>query len=419
MRSSDMLAGMLHWDRVPVRLNTWDGVGLGPIDAPTRLTARGPAAVAALLAAPGELGLVRAYVNGDLDIDGDVGGLLEARYQIIRSINWANLPKTVALALKARRIAPPPPSVEFVARGRRRSLNRDRDAIGHHYELPSQFFELFLGPTMAYTCAVYQDGSMGLDEAQEYKHELICRKLQLAPGERLLDIGCGWGGLLIHAAKHHGVRGVGVTLSAEQCAYANRWADETGVGDVVDIRVQDYRSLAAERFDAVSAVGVYEHIGLPRRGRNLFENVHELLHRDGRFLLHAITARAGETARPRRSGFVHRYVFPDGEAVELGQTITALQTAGLEVHNVESLRDHYPRTLRAWAERLEENWDQAVDLVGEPTARIWRHFMPAYAHYLETTRVQHHQTLAVPMKAAPSGFALRPNWEVSLGVHGG
>jgi cyclopropane-fatty-acyl-phospholipid synthase len=418
MRSSNMLVGMLHWDRVPARLSTWDGLELGSMDARTRLVLHRPAAVATLLAAPGELGLVRAYVNGDLDIDGDVRGLLETRAQIFRAIRWVHVPRTAALALKARRKAPPRPSIEFVARGRRRSRKRDRQAIGHHYELPSEFFELFLGPSMAYTCAVYEDDSMDLDDAQANKYDLICRKLQLASGDRLLDIGCGWGGLLIHAAKHYGVRGVGVTLSAEQRTYARRWSDESGVGDVVDIRLQDYRSLEGERFDAVSAVGVYEHIGLPRRGRNFFHDVHRLLHGDGRFLLHAITARAGDTARPSRNGFVHRYVFPDGEAVELGRTTTALQSAGFEVHNVESLRDHYPRTLRAWAERLEDNWDRAVDLVGEPAARVWRLFMPAYAHYLEATRVQHHQTLAVPIKAALSGFPLRPNWEAPLGVHG-
>ncbi|NUP58727.1 MAG: methyltransferase domain-containing protein, partial [Pseudarthrobacter sp.] len=261
-------------------------------------------------------------------------------------------------------------------------------AISHQYDVGNDFYALVLGPSMVYSCAVWPAGAdghpaadsglpAGLDSAQEAKLDLVCRKLGLEPGMRVLDVGCGWGSFALHAAARYGATVVGVTLSAEQATLARKRAADAGLTDRVEIRVQDYRDVQDGPFDAVSSIGMSEHVGreqTPAYAAALFG----LLRPGGRLLNHAISWNAGPTA-PDPDSFIPRYVFPDGEMISLGEMVVALETAGFEILDVEALRRHYALTLRAWVRRLEENWDQAVALAGPGRARIWRLYMAASA----------------------------------------
>jgi cyclopropane-fatty-acyl-phospholipid synthase len=275
----------------------------------------------------------------------------------------------------------------------------------------NEFYELVLGPSMTYSCAVFRDPSETLEQAQANKYELICRKLGLRPGMRLLDIGCGWGAMVLHAARHHGVEAVGVTISQNQVEYAKKRIAEAGLTDRVDIRLQDYRDVDDGPFDAISSIGMFEHVGLSRLG-SYFDQIVRLLRPGGRVLNHAISRTA--TTEPRRigrRGFIGRYVFPDGELHEVGTVISALQDRGLEVRHMENLREHYALTLRRWVANLEANWDEAVAETSEGRARVWRLYMAASAVMFEENRIHVDQVLAV--KAPDDGRSsvpLRPDW---------
>jgi cyclopropane-fatty-acyl-phospholipid synthase len=391
--TADRLAGamtvVLGVDQLPVRLRAWDGSVAGPEDAPG-LVIRSPQAVRRLVWAPPELGLARAYVAGELDAEGeDLYAVFSALSSAGRlqpgneppgpsvSQRLALLRTGLALGVIGREPAPPPEEIHVARHGRLHSRRRDAVAVSHHYDVGNDFYRLVLGPSMVYSCAVWTDESTGLEAAQEAKLDLVCRKLGLAPGMRLLDVGCGWGSLALHAATHYGVDVVGITLSQEQAALARKRVAEAGFTGRVDIRIQDYRALDDGPFDAISSVGMAEHVGrakLPGYAATLTA----LLRPGGRLLNHAISWDAGETVW-RPDSFIARYVFPDGELISIGDMINALTTADLEVLDVEALRQHYALTLRAWVRNLDEHWQEAVSETSEGRARVWRLYMSASA----------------------------------------
>jgi cyclopropane-fatty-acyl-phospholipid synthase len=382
----------------PVRIEFWDGSVLGPDEARSAISVRSPEAITRILWAPGELGIGRAYVAGDIDVKGDV-------YELLRTLRPASahvraglrsVPAALAAARRLDVIGPPPepPPEEVHPRGWLRSKTRDSQAVSHHYDVGNDFYDLVLGPAMTYSCARFETEGMSLADAQAAKHELICRKLGLdqRPGMRLLDVGCGWGSMALHAAQHHAANVVGITISKEQADLAATRVKAAGLEDRVDIRVQDYREVDGEHFDAISSVGMFEHVGKAHMG-GYFETLRSLLGHHGRMLNHAISA-VGGSKLPKQS-FVNRYVFPDGELVDVGDVVLAMQTSGFEVVDVESLRQHYALTLRSWVANLEERWDDAVALVGSARARIWRLYMMGSAIGFEDGGLGLHQVLGV------------------------
>ncbi|WP_371661980.1 class I SAM-dependent methyltransferase [Streptomyces sp. NBC_00280] len=420
---------------LPMRIRAWDGSEAGPPGAPA-LVVRNRRALRRLLWKPGELGLARAWVAGDLDIEGDfyaaldhLSGLVWDRGEDARTLAEAlrepevraavrGLVKTAGLPL------PPAPPREEVPRRRRRLHTRrtDKRAVSHHYDVGNDFYEVVLGPSMVYSCAYWEapggnpggtsgklpGGAIGLEDAQRDKLELVCRKLALMPGRRLLDVGCGWGSLAIHAAREHGVHVVGVTLSQEQAAYARKRVAEEGLADRVEIRVQDYRDVTDEPFDAVSSVGMAEHVG-SEQYLTYARDLYALLKPGGRLLNHQI-------ARPPRNdedayslnGFIDAYVFPDGELAPVGTTVTQLERAGFEVRDVESIREHYALTLRRWVTNLEADWGRAQQLTSPGRARVWRLYMAASALAFERNRLGVNQVLAVRTPGSgDSGMPLR------------
>ena len=295
--------------------------------------------------------------------------------------------------------------------GVRHSKERDAAAIAFHYDVSNAFYRIVLGPSMTYSCAVWEHEDVPLEDAQAAKYELVCRKLGLEPEMRLLDVGCGWGGMVLHAAANHGVRAVGVTLSRRQAEWAEKAVAEAGLADRVEIRYQDYRDVRDGPFDAISSIGMFEHVGLSQL-RVYFGGLRRLLRPGGRLLNHAIARppNAGRT-RFQPNTFIDRYVFPDGELHEVGNVVSTMQRAGYEVRHVESLREHYALTLRAWVSNLETGWDDAVAEVGPGRARVWRLYMAAAALNFEAGRTQVHQVLAVRSDGGRSGLPLRPRFE--------
>ena len=407
---------------VPIAVETYEGDRIGQPDARATLVFRSPDALRRILTAPGELGLGRAYVAGDLDVEGDIFDVLStlrSRFatasvgprDIARLVHVAGLDALKPLA---------PPEEEAHLHGLRHSRERDAAAIAHHYDVSNAFYRLVLGPSMTYSCAVWSSPDDTLEAAQAAKHELICRKLGLREGMRLLDIGCGWGGMVLHAARHHGVEAVGVTLSREQAEWGRKAVAEAGLADRIQIREQDYRDVRDGPFDAISSIGMFEHVGL-RHLDLYFRQIARLLGPEGRLLNHGISRPAARRSRAggrppmtpprlRRRSFVDRYVFPDGELHEIGSVVSTVGSAGLEVRHVEDLREHYALTLRSWVGNLEAGWDEAVAEVGEPRARIWRLYMAACALGFEAGQIQVHQILAVRNAGGRSGMPLRPRW---------
>jgi len=416
-RLAGALAVVLGIDQLPVRLRAWDDTTAGPEDAP-EVVVRSPQAVRRLLWAPGELGLARAYVAGELDAVGDD---LYAAFSALSSAGrlapgvsggpsaaerLALVRTGLALGVVGRPPAPPPEEVRVTRYGRRHSRRRDAAAVSHHYDVGNDFYRLVLGPSMVYSCAVWDDPSVGLEAAQEAKLDLVCRKLALRPGMRLLDVGCGWGSLALHAAERYGVDAVGITLSQEQAALARKRVAEAGLTEKIDIRVQDYRGIDDGPFDAISSVGMAEHVG---RGKlpGYAASLAALLRPGGRLLNHAISWDAGETTWEDDS-FIARYVFPDGELVSIGDMCNALTTADLEVLDVEAFRQHYALTLRAWVRNLEESWDEAVALTSEGRARVWRLYMSASALGFEEGKMGLNQVLLQRRGGTPP--PLRRDW---------
>ncbi|MBV8980105.1 MAG: class I SAM-dependent methyltransferase [Acidimicrobiia bacterium] len=410
MSVASMVEEILGTD-LPVAFEAYDGSRCGPADAPATIVLRSPVALQRILTAPGELGFGRAYVAGDLDVEGDIWAALSLRDRMpsvsLAPRQWLTMLRLVGAAGLRR---PTPPPEEIHLHGRRHSKSRDAAAISHHYDVSNDFYALVLGSTMTYSCAVWAHPAVTLDEAQEAKYELISRKLDLQPGMRLLDIGCGWGGMVMHAARHHGVTAVGVTLSQKQAELAEKRIAEAGLGDVVEIRVQDYRDVDDGPYDAISSIGMFEHVGLSQV-QEYFDRVHTLLRPHGRFLNHAIGRPPFDRPRFARTGFIDRYVFPDGELHEVGTIVSAIQEAGFEVRHLENLREHYALTLRAWVANLEADWDEAVRLAGLAKARIWRLYMAGSAVNFEVGSTQIHQVLATRSEDGVSGMPLRPTFQ--------
>ncbi|HEX9531048.1 MAG TPA: cyclopropane-fatty-acyl-phospholipid synthase family protein, partial [Acidimicrobiales bacterium] len=401
----------------PVEFRAYDGSVCGAPGSDVKITIRSPVAVSYLAQAPGALGLARAYVSGHLDVDGDMYITL-SRLSRAQETNMSLAEKVKLLQslggpkVLVPRIPPPPQEVRINRRflnGRMHSKGRDAHAISHHYDVSNDFYRLVLGSTMTYSCARFESQGQSLDDAQQAKYELICRKLGLAPGQRLLDVGCGWGGMVLHAAARHGIAALGVTLSRPQEELARKRAAESGLDGQVEIRLQDYRDLAGS-YDAVSSIGMFEHVGRARTAE-YFTTLAALLRPGGRLLNHAISTPEG--ASFDRRSFVARYVFPDGELQDVGSVCLGMQKAGLEVRDVECLREHYALTLRHWAANLEANWDAAVALVGERRARVWRLYMTGSAVSFEEGEISVHQVLGVKPDQGASGMALtRRAWDV-------
>jgi cyclopropane-fatty-acyl-phospholipid synthase len=403
---------------LPVRFRFWDGSEIGSVGV-TTVTFRRPEALRRLVYAPNELGIGRAYVAGDIDIDGDVFDVLGLRDRLATPTEDASLDlgrdRWVKLLQAARQLHAfgrplPAPPEEARLRGRKHSKARDADAIAHHYDVSNDFYRLLLGNTMTYSCAYFPSLDVTLDEAQSAKYDLICRKLGLAPGMRLLDVGCGWGGMVLHAAQHYGVDAVGVTISQAQADLAAKRVAETGLADKIEIRLEDYRELGSERFDAISSIGMFEHVGLSEL-RHYFQVLHGLLEPRGRLLNHGISRPPGPPGFNKRS-FIARYVFPDGELHEVGTVVSAMQSEGFEVRDIEALREHYNRTLRAWVANLESRWDEAVALGGQGRARIWRLYLAGSAVGFEVGRINLHQVLGV--KPDGDGHSGMPATRASL-----
>jgi cyclopropane-fatty-acyl-phospholipid synthase len=399
---------------VPLAVEAYDGSRAGPADAKTTLIIRSPDALRRVITAPGELGLARAYVAGDLDLDGEIWDLLALRDRLpdvrISPRAMRHFVDELGGWRQVRRLEPPPEEARL--HGRRHSRARDAAAISHHYDVSNAFYRLVLGPSMTYSCAVWHDPGGTLEQAQANKYELICRKLGLEPGMRLLDVGCGWGGMVMHAAAKHGVTAVGVTISHRQAELAEKRVAEAGLSEQVEIRLQDYREVADGPYDGVSSIGMFEHVGEARLSE-YFERLRALVSPEGRVLNHGIGRPPGTTrARLPRRSFINRYVFPDGELHEVGRVVSLMQTAGFEVRHVETLREHYALTLRQWVANLESNWDEAVAEAGEGRARVWRLYMAGSAVNFEAGRSQVHQVLGTPTTPdGISGMPLRPVFE--------
>lgn len=414
------LAEQLLGAPLPVGVRAWDGSQAGPPGAPV-LVFRSRRALRRLLFKPGELGLARAWVAGDLGVDGDLYTALALMSPLVWDRGEGNTrglaqalrdPGVRAAARDLLRLAgppiPPAPPREEVRRHRHLHTKRsDRRAISHHYDVGNDFYEIVLGPSMVYSCAYWEEAGT-LESAQRDKLELVCRKLGLTPGQRLLDVGCGWGSMAIHAAREHGVHVVGVTLSQEQAAYARKRVAEAGLANRVEIRVQDYRDVADGPYDAISSIGMAEHVGAERY-LEYATDLYGLLKPGGRLLNHQIARRPlRDESAYHVDAFIDSYVFPDGELAPLGSTVSLLERAGFEVRDVESIREHYALTLRRWVARLEADWNRAVRLAGPGRARVWRLYMAASALAFERNRIGVNQVLAVRTPdSGESGLPLR------------
>jgi cyclopropane-fatty-acyl-phospholipid synthase len=409
---------------IPLRIRAWDGSESGP--AGPMLVLRDPRALRRLIWSPNQVGLARAFVAGELDIDGDLGAglgairrMIEAAGSAVRSDLIGRLGMVrIAMGLGAVGLPPAPP-VEEVRKlpGRRHSRTRDAAAISHHYDVGNAFYRHLLGPSMIYSCAYWvrpDDPTYTLEDAQRDKCELVCRKLGLKPGDRLLDVGCGWGSLVIHAAREYGVHAVGITLSQQQAELARKRVAAEGLTELVEIRVQDYREVDDEPYDAISSIGMAEHVGNVQYAEYA-ANLFTLLRPGGRLLNHQITRRPGR-ANPNERTFIQAYVFPDGELLPVGSVISRLEEAGFEVRDDESLREHYARTLRQWVANLEAAWDECSELTSLGRARVWRLYITGSAMSFDDGSLNIHQVLAV--RPGPEGQSgLPPTRDSWLGVN--
>jgi cyclopropane-fatty-acyl-phospholipid synthase len=417
---------------LPVRIRAWDGSEAGPAPDPDRppppvVVLRHRRTLRRLLWSPGELGLARAFVTGELDVEGDLADGLSRFWQLTRSrpagavrtgavrMGAADRLEAARLALRLGVLGPPPaaPAAEARLAGGLHSRRRDRAAIAHHYDLSNAFYQFLLDPQLAYSCGYWTRDAgpdYGLADAQRDKLDLICRKLALAPGMRLLDVGCGWASLLIHAAQHYGVDAVGVTLSAQQRELGLRRVTELGLADRVEIRLQDYRAIendtsADEPFDAVSSIEMGEHVGRDNYPE-FATRLHRLLRPRGRLLLQQMSrGAAGANTAPGGGAFMERYVAPDMYMRPLGGTLNVLEQAGLEVVDVHSLREHYVWTVRPWLRTLQDGREEAVRLIGAERYRVWLLYLAGAALAFEENRMGVHQVLLVrPDAAGRSGL---------------
>jgi cyclopropane-fatty-acyl-phospholipid synthase len=407
-----------------VEFLAYDDSRAGPAGADITVNVRSPYAISYLVQAPGAIGLARAYVAGYLDITGDMYTALSRMQSALGELTWSD--KKILLrgiirdpllrAAALRRLDPPPQEVQPerlpILSGRlRHSKRRDAKAISHHYDVSNTFYEWVLGPSMAYTCACFPTEEATLEQAQYHKFDLVARKLGLREGMRLLDVGCGWGGMVMHAAREYGVKGLGVTLSKQQAEWAQKAIAEAGLSELAEVRHLDYRDVTEGDFDAVSSIGLTEHIGkgnLP----SYFSFLYGRLKPGGRLLNHCITRPDDAQPAIREDGFINRYVFPDGELEGPGHLVSKMHDAGFEVRHEENLREHYAKTLTGWCRNLDDHWDEAVAEVGEGTARVWRLYMAGSRLGFDLNWIQLHQVLGVKLHDdGRSGMPLRPSFE--------
>lgn len=396
--------------RLPLAIRFWDGSTIpaaGTVPDAATLVVRDAGALSQLLHEPNEVGLVRAWVQGSLDLDGDLERVVALRDEFLDL--QLNLTERLRLALTAATLAgrralrrPSIPAIETRPRGRRHSLRRDRAAIRHHYDVSNDFYRLLLGPSMVYSCAYFEDPGDSLETAQAIKLDTICRKLCLNPGDRMLDIGCGWGSLLMHAAAHYGVRAVGVTLSEAQAALARERIADAGLTAAIEVRVCDYREVRDGPYDKIASVGMYEHVGRAQLNEYI-GFVHRLLRPGGLFLNHGI-ARVRNEPRSEKT-LISRYIFPDGELHPVTDAMVAMQSAGLEIRDLESLREHYVLTLRRWLSNLDAHTHEAAADVGEARLRVWRLYLVGAAHSFANCDISVYQVLAAHL-GGPHGLPL-------------
>jgi len=405
----------------PIRLTAYDGSSTGPEDSPYTLHVATPRGINYLATAPGDLGMARAYISGDMTVEGVHPG---DPYDLLRALQNLRFRRPSALALvtiarslgweRLKPIAPPPQETlprwrRIALEGLRHTKGRDAEAIHHHYDVSNEFYEYVLGPSMTYTCAAYGEPDWTLEQAQENKYRLVFEKLKLKAGDRLLDIGCGWGGMVRYAAAR-GVRVIGATLSAEQAAWASEKIAEEGLSELAEVRHCDYRDVPETNFDAVSSIGLTEHIGV-HNYPFYFGYMRDKLREGGLFLNHSIT-RPDNIHTTRAGDFIDRYVFPDGELIGSGRIISEVQNVGLEVLHEENLREHYALTLHEWCKNLVTNWDDCVADVGEGTAKVWGLYMAGSRLGFQRNVVQLHQVLGVKPPADGSwAVPLRPWWQ--------
>lgn len=412
MQLADVFQLIVGGDDVPVRFEGFDGSAAGPPDAGVRVEIRNRRALAYLATSPGDVGLARAYIMGDLRVSGDL-------YTAMTALARNDLDLPLPAKLRAFQAMggvgllppPPPPPTEVRLRGRRHSKARDAAAIAHHYDVSNRFYEWLLGPSMTYTCALFPEVDTSLEQAQFAKHDLVARKLGLRPGQRLLDVGCGWGGMVMHAARHYGVRALGVTLSRKQAEWAQKEIAESGLSGLAEVRHLDYRDVPESGFDAVASIGLTEHIGRAQLPR-YFRFLHDKLVPGGRLLNHCITRPNNLEPASRKRHFINRYIFPDGELEGVGHLISVMHDTGFEVRHEENLREHYARTLTGWSANLEAHWRESVAEVGAKRARTWRLYLVGSRIGFERNQIQLHQVLcAKPDADGRSHAPLRPEWE--------
>ncbi|WP_460859567.1 class I SAM-dependent methyltransferase [Nocardiopsis coralliicola] len=403
----------------PVAFRAYDGSTAGDQGSDTAIVVRTPVALNYLAQSPNALGLTRAYVAGHIDVEGDMYTALRQMSEVVFAdrppvspLDLARIARSIGWVKFVNRVAPPPQEVRssrLSGLGTRHSRGRDAEAIHHHYDVSNTFYELVLGPTMTYTCAVYPAPESTLEEAQAAKYDLVSRKLGLEPGQRLLDVGCGWGGMVVHAAKEYGVRALGVTLSKEQAEWANKRIAQEGLGGLAEVRHMDYRDLPDGVYDRVSSIGLTEHVG-KKNVPDYFAGLHAKLVPGGRLLNHCITRPRNDLPAMKPGGVINRYVFPDGELEGPGWLQSQMNDAGFEIRHQENLREHYALTLRDWGANLERNWDAAVREVGEGTARVWRVYMAGCVLGFEMDVVQLHQILGVKLDGTDAHMPLRPDY---------
>jgi cyclopropane-fatty-acyl-phospholipid synthase len=393
----------------------WDGsVWDAEPGEPSRFTMvlRNPGVLRTMFWSPSELVLGEAYLYDDLDIEGDIGSaflladrLVQPRPGLADRLRFARFLITLPSPGRHRGARP----TERL-RGPLHSKTRDRQAVTYHYDMSNAFYSLWLDERMVYSCAYFTDPGDDLDSAQERKLDYLCRKLRLRGGERLLDIGCGWGGLVLHAAKNYGVQADGITLSGPQADLANERIRKAGLSDRCRVEVRDYREIeASERYDKLVSVGMFEHVGESRL-REYFRGAFRLLRPGGVFLNHGI-ARNPAFPVPPGASFSDHYVFPDGELLPLGTALRAAEASGFEVRDVESLREHYVLTLRHWVRRLEARRDEACRVTDEKTFRLWRLYLAGAAHKFRVGQNNVFQVLLSRTSGGESGLPLtRSDW---------